>query len=377
MSRTASSLQRVPLLDLGPSHGALKEAILKELAALVDSGAFINGPPVAQFEQAFATYCGQSHCVGVASGLDALRLALLAADLEPGSEVLVPANTFVATFEAISQAGLVPVPVDVSETDYNLDVDAAREAMTNRTSAVLPVHLYGQLADMRRLVEPARDRGLFVLEDACQAHGATREGVRPGEWGDAAAFSFYPGKNLGAMGDAGAVITEDGRLAERVRGLREHGQHKKYEHAFEGYTARLDSMQAAVLAVKLPLLDEWNADRMRIAGIYNEALNGVGDLVLPPVPPGSRPVWHLYVVRTPARDRLADFVAACGVGTGKHYPEPAHLSAAYARLGYARGAFPISERLADEVLSLPIFPGMSDGQIDVVVDSVSAFFADG
>ena len=377
MSRAIRPVELVPFVDLGPSHTDLKQAILDEVAELIDSGAFVNGPPVARFEAAFADYCRRETCVGVASGLDALRLTLLAAELESGSEVVVPANTFVATFEAIAQARLVPVPADASEDDYNLDPAAAGAAVTSRTSALLPVHLYGQLADMTRILELARAQGLFVLEDACQAHGAERDGLRAGAAGDAAAFSFYPGKNLGAMGDAGAVVTDDGVLAAHVRALRENGQTAKYTHVYEGYTSRLDSIQAAVLAQKLPRLDGWNEDRARVAAAYATSLDGVGDLVLPPVPSGSVPVWHLYVVRTGRRDELAQFLAEHGIATGKHYPEPPHLSAAYASLGYVEGAFPVAERLARELLSLPIYPGMPEQQVVAVTDAVCAFFMHG
>jgi len=240
---------------------------------------------------------------------------------------------------------------------------------------LLPVHLYGQLADMRPLLDLARNPRLFVLEDACQAHGAARDGLFAGAAGDAAAFSFYPGKNLGAVGDAGAVTTNDETLAERTRALREHGQRAKYDHMVVGYTARLDSIQAAVLALKLPLLDEWNAQRGRIAAVYREELNGIGDLTLPAVAPDSHPAWHLFVVRSAVRDRLAEFLAARRITSGKHYPEPAHLSEAYVSLGYAEGSFPVAERLAREVLSLPMFPGMSSAQIEAVVEGVRACFA--
>jgi len=255
----------VPFLDLAPSHAPLKERLLEEIGQLFDTGAFTNGPHVAAFEEAFADYCGVSECVGVASGLDALRLALLAGGLEPGDEVIVPAATFVATLEAVTQAGGVPVVVDASETDYCLDPAAAAAATGARTRVLMPVHLYGQLSDMRALQELARERDLALVEDACQAHGAERDGVRAGAGGAAAAFSFYPGKNLGAAGDAGALVTDDSGLAVVVRSLREHGQTAKYVHAREGWTARLDSIQALVLREKLRHLDEWNEQRRAIA----------------------------------------------------------------------------------------------------------------
>jgi len=364
----------VPFLDLAPTHGPLKAAILDDVARLIDSGRFTNGPEVAQFEDVFAEYCGTRHCVGVANGLDALRLGLIAAGVEPGDEIAVPANTFVATFEAVSQAGAIPVPVDVTEVDYDLDVDALATAIGSRTRGIVPVHLYGQLADMRAIRAVAERHGLLVLEDACQAHGAERDGERAGSASLAAAFSFYPGKNLGAMGDAGALVTDDANVAAAVRSLREHGQRRKYLHEVEGYTSRLDTIQAIALRHKLPLLDGWNESRRSAASFYNDALAGVGDLRLPAVASGSAPVWHLYVVRTADPETLAAFLRQRGVATGRHYPQPAHLSGAYAHLGYRPGAFPVTERLANEVLSLPMYPGIAEGQLGAVVEAITKFF---
>jgi dTDP-4-amino-4,6-dideoxygalactose transaminase len=370
-------LREVPFLDMRPMHLPIREAVLDEIAAIVDANAYINGPQVREFETSFAAYCGVRECVGVASGLDALRLAFLAAELEPGAEVIVPANTFVATLEAVSQAGLRPVPVDVLESDYGLDPAAADAAVTDRTCAIAPVSLYGQMPDMRAIVSLADRHGLVVVEDAAQAHGAVRDGVRSGAASLAAGFSFYPGKNLGAMGDAGALVTDDEALAERVRALREHGQRQKYVHELEGYTARLDTIQAAVLSLKLPLLDGWNASRAAAAAWYGAALASVGDLTLPNVPPGSSPVWHLYVVRTADPEGLADFLRLRGIGTGRHYPVPVHLAPAYAGLGYREGAFPVSESLARECLSLPIFPGIEESQVAAVADAIAGYFNDG
>ena len=364
----------VPFLDLSHMHAPLKRRLLADVGELFDSGAFTNGPQVMKFEREFAAYCNSAHCVGIASGLDALRLGLLAIELEPEDEVIVPAMTFVATLEAVTQAGAVPVVVDISTEDYCLDVGAATEAIGKRTRAVMPVHLYGQLADMNSIRRLADARRLHVLEDACQAHGAERDGFRAGAAGDAAAFSFYPGKNLGAAGDAGALVTADEETADYVRALREHGQTAKYVHRYEGYTGRLDTLQALVLSHKLPLLDGWNAERRAAADFYSEGLDGIGDLTLPRVPDGSIPVWHLYVVRTAEPDRLAAFLRARGIGTGRHYPEPVHLTGAYAHLGYRQGDFPIAEALAREALSLPIFPGITDAQLEAVVEGVRSFF---
>jgi dTDP-4-amino-4,6-dideoxygalactose transaminase len=365
---------RVPFLDLAPSHAPLKDAILAEISGLIDTGAFTNGPQVAAFERDFAAFTGATHCVGAASGLDALRLALLADGLEPGDEVIVPADTFIATFEAVSQAGGVPVPVDVSEADYNLDPQAVEAAIGARTRFVLPVHLYGQLSDMRALLALAERHGLLVHEDACQAHGATRDGLTAGTAGRVGSFSFYPGKNLGAFGDAGALVTNDEQLAARVRALREHGQLEKYRHRWAGYTARLDSIQAIALSHKLPRLAGWNDERRAQAAFYSDALRGVGDLVLPPVADGSDPVWHLYPIRTGEPLLLGEFLRDRGIGTGRHYPEPPHLSEAYRDLGFGAGSFPVSEAIAREVLSLPVFPGMTDAQLEAVVSGVRAFF---
>jgi dTDP-4-amino-4,6-dideoxygalactose transaminase len=370
MLAEAPNTLAVPFLDLRPSHDPLKGALLEAIADLIDTNGFTNGPAVAGFEAEFAAYCRRTRCAGLASGLDALRLALLAAGLEPGGEVIVPANTFIATFEAVSQAGGVPVVVDASEDDLNMDPDAARAAMTSRTRFLMPVHLYGQLADMRRLGE----LGVPIVEDACQAHGATRDGIRAGEAGVAAAFSFYPGKNLGAFGDAGALVADDEEIVAAVKALREHGQRTKYRHERAGYTARLDTIQALVLQAKLPLLDGWNAQRAAAAAFYTEALAGAGDLELPPVAPGSNPVWHLYVIRTEKTEALAAHLRELGIGTGVHYPEPPHLSEAYRYLGYPAGAFPVAEKAARRVLSLPIFPGITEPQLEAVVAGVRSFF---
>lgn len=373
---TAGAL-RVPFVDLEPQHAPLREELLAEIGELIDSGQFTNGPQVEELERAFATYCGSTHCVGVASGLDALRLGLLAADVGPGDEVVVPASTFVATLEAVTQTGATPVVADVRADDYGLDPGAGEAAVTPRTRFLLPVHLYGQMADAGGLLAVAARHGLGLLEDACQAHGATRDGLRAGAAGTAAAFSFYPGKNLGAMGDAGALTTSDGELATRVRALREHGQREKYRHERVGYTARLDTIQALVLRRKLERLDGWTAQRRAAAAFYGEALAGAGDLVLPAVPEGSEPVWHLYVVRTADPAALGRFLAERGIASGRHYPEPVHLTEAYASLGHRPGEFPVAEALAREALSLPLFPGIAEAQLAAVAGAVQEFFARG
>jgi dTDP-4-amino-4,6-dideoxygalactose transaminase len=367
---------KVPFLDLTAVNAQVAEGVLEDIESLLRSGAFTNGPQVAAFEEAFATFCGSTHCVGVASGLDALRLALIGFGLKPGEEVLVPAMTFVATFEAVSQAGGVPIPVDVSEADNGMDPAAAAAAVNPRTRVLLPVHLYGRLADMVALGELARSRGLGLLEDACQAHGARRDAARAGTTGRAGAFSFYPAKNLGAMGDAGALVTEDAELAASVRSLREHGQRRKYAHEAVGWTSRLDTIHAAVLLRKLPYLDEQNAQRRAAADLYSKSLAGIGDLTVPNVTDRGQ-VWHLFVVRTADPDGLAAHLADRGIATGRHYPEPPHLSEAYSNLGYRKGAFPVAEQIAREALSLPIFPGITESQVEEVVAAIRAWFAGG
>lgn len=367
-------LADVPFVDLSFQTQPVKGEILADLERLLEDGAFVNGPAVAAFEEAFARACGREACVGVASGLDALRLALLAAGIERGDEVIVPAMTFVATFEAVVQAGGVPVPVDVREDDVGLDPVAVDDACTARTRFVMPVHLYGQPVDLVALRDVAARHDLTVVEDACQAHGAERDGLRAGDVGRAAAFSFYPSKNLGAIGDAGALVTDDAALADRVRALRQHGESRRYRSEHIGYTARLDAIQALVLTRKLPHLEEWNDDRARAAAWYTASLDGVGDLRLPVTAPATRHVWHLYTVRTGAPELLADHLAARGISTGRHYPEPPHLSGAFEYLGHRPGSFPVAEAVGRETLSLPIFPGITDEQQSTVTNSTRAYF---
>jgi dTDP-4-amino-4,6-dideoxygalactose transaminase len=377
MSQAALTDHVVPFVDLNRLNEPVRAKFLEAVSALVDSGAFVNGPAVGSFEQAFASYCRTADAVGLASGLDALRLALLAAGIERGDEVVVPAQTFVATLEAVTQAGGTPVPAEIGAIDYNVDPAAAEAAVTSRTKFLLPVHLYGQMADMVSLRSVAERNGVAIVEDACQAHGAERDGLRAGAGGLAGAFSFYPAKNLGAMGDAGALTTDDAGLAESVRALREHGQRRKYRHDLEGYTARLDTIQAIVLELKLRLLDGWNEERRSAARFLSDALAGVGDLTLPQVAPGSTPVWHLYVVRTADPEALGEFLRARGVATGRHYPDPVHLAPAYAHLGYTEGSFPIAEQVAREGLSLPMFPGITEDQLTAVAEGIQAFFSRG
>ena len=372
MSRTETA---VPFVDLRPSFVDIRDDVLADVADLVESCRFTNGPAVQEFEEAFARYVGARHCVGMASGLDALRLPLQAASIGDGDEVIVPAMTFVATWEAVSQVGAIPVPVDVSDADYCLTALAAEAALTERTRAVIPVHLYGRMADPQGFAElHSRRRDIFVLEDACQAHGARDGGMAAGTVGAAAAFSFYPGKNLGAAGDAGALLTDDAGLAGRTLALREHGEKAKYEHELIGWTARLDTIQAALLLRKLPFLDAWNAERRAAAEWYLQALDGVGDLVLPPGTDDGDSSWHLFVVRTVDPVGLGAHLSSHGIATGRHYPTPPHLSTAYAALGYGSGDFPVAERIARECLSLPMYPGITEDQLERVAAGIRSWF---
>jgi dTDP-4-amino-4,6-dideoxygalactose transaminase len=356
---------------------AVKARVLTRIGGTLDKGDFLNGEAVGEFERRFAEFVGRRHGVGVASGLDALRLALLASGLARGDGVIVPAATFAATFEAVLQAGGVPVVVDITNEDYGLDLAHVETAATGGASHVVPVHLYGQMADINGLAKIAKRNGARIVEDACQAHGATRDGVSAGGVGQAAAFSFYPSKNLGAMGDAGALVTDDEELSSRARALRVHGETRKYHHEYVGYTARLDTIQAIVLLEKLPLLDEWNEQRRAAAHFYSSALSGLVGLRLPMEPAGSDGVWHLYVVRSPDPEGFVRFLAERGIETGRHYPEPVHLSPAYRALGFAAGDFPVAEALAREATSLPLYPGISEAQLEWVCAAVHDYFRAG
>jgi dTDP-4-amino-4,6-dideoxygalactose transaminase len=363
----------VPFLDLKAPHEELREELEAAARRVMDSGWFILGPECEAFEAEFAAYCGARHCVGVGNGLEALHLVLRAMGVGPGDEVIVPSNTYIATWLAVSYAGATPVPVDPDPLTHNLDPARVEEAITPRTRALMPVHLYGQPADMDAVNDIAARHNLRVVEDAAQAHGALYRGRRAGALADAAGFSFYPGKNLGALGDAGAVVTDDDELADRVRLLRNYGSRVKYENEERGYNSRLDELQAALLRAKLSRLDDWNARRRRVAESYLQQLEGVAGLVLPEVPEWADPVWHLFVVRTPERARLQAYLSEAGVGTLIHYPKPPHLQAAYADAGRRAGDFPVAERLAGEVLSLPMGPHLSREAVEYVVSRLSSF----
>ena len=364
---------RIAFVDLHAQHQPLRAALDRAIGEVVASGQFILGPQVAAFEQRFAAYCGARHAIGVGNGMDALRLALMALDVRGGDEVILPANTYVATALAVSAVGAVPVLVDCDPRTYNLDPRGLERAVTPRTRVIMPVHLTGQAADMDAVMAVAERRGLHVIEDAAQAHGAAWRGRRCGSIGAVGCFSFYPSKNLGAFGDAGMAVTNDDALARRLAQLRNYGQSQKYEHVAAGLNSRLDSLQAAVLAVKLPHLDRWNEARVSRAARYRAALRGVGDLRLQEIAPGATSVYHLFVVETEHRDRLRRHLADAGIDTGVHYPVPIHLQPAYAA-GYRMGQFPHTEALARRSLSLPMFPELRDDQVDAVAAAIRRFF---
>lgn len=355
----------IPLVDLQAQYLSIREEIDDAIARVVAGGRFVGGPVVEAFEREFAAFCGAAHAVGVANGTDALVLALRACGVGPGDEVIAPALTFTATAEAIVLAGARPVFVDVDDT-YTLDVAQAAARITPRTRALMPVHLYGQPADMDPLMALAERHGLYVVEDAAQAHGARYHGRRAGSLGHIACFSFYPGKNLGAYGDGGAVVTGNAEWAAKVRVLGDHGRTGYYEHRYVGCNSRLDALQAAVLRVKLRHLDDWNAARRRAAERYRARLASLHGVVLPHEAPGREHVYHLYVVRTPGRDALRERLTQAGIQSGLHYPVPLHLQPAYADLGYAPGTFPRSEAWTGEVISLPIYAELHEGQIESV-----------
>lgn len=363
----------VPFLDVRAGYLELRREIDDAVARVLERGQYVLGEEGDAFEREFADAAGAQHCVGVASGLDALHLTLLALGVHPGDEVVVPSNTFIATWLAVSHAGARPVPVEPDEATYNLDPARLESAIGPRTRAIVPVHLYGQPADLDPILEIARRRGIPVLADAAQAHGARYRGRLLGELGNAAAWSFYPGKNLGAFGDGGAITTDDDALAASLRPLRNYGSRTKYVNEVRGFNSRLDEFQAAMLRVKLAHLDRWNARRREIASRYLDGLASAPTLRLPRVPPWADPVWHLFVVRTPRRAALQEHLRRAGITTAVHYPVPPHLQQAYADAGFRRGDLPIAERIHDEVLSLPIGPHLTDADVGEVIAALLAF----
>jgi dTDP-4-amino-4,6-dideoxygalactose transaminase len=373
MNNSGSNPHRVPFVDLAAQHATIHPQLTRAAARVLRDADFILGRDVERFEEAFAQYCGCEYAVGVDSGTSALQLTLEAYHIGAGDEVIAPANTFIATALAISCAGATPVLVDVDPRAHTLDVERLEDAITDRTRAILPVHLYGQPADMDAVLEVARRHRLVVIEDACQAHGARYKGRPVGSLGAAAAFSFYPSKNLGACGDGGIVVTNDVETARSLRMLRNYGQDKKYHHIVRGYNRRLDTLQAALLRVKLKYCDAWTTARRRRGELYNRLLEG--SVVTPVVAGYSEPVWHLYVIEVDDRDGLQKHLADRGIETAIHYPVPIHLQPAYRALGYHAGDFPVTERAARRILSLPMYPELPFDAIEEVVAEVRGFVA--
>jgi len=360
----------VPFVDLGSQHEEIADEVRVGLDEVFARTAFVGGPAVQAFEDEYARFTGAAHCVGVANGTDALELALRAVGVERGSEVVLPANTFIATAEAVSRIGAVPVLVDVDPDHLLIDPDAVERAITPRTRAVVPVHLFGQMAPVERVEEVCRAQGIPVVEDAAQSQGARRLGRGSGSWGAAAGTSFYPGKNLGAAGDAGAVTTGDAEVAERVRVLGAHGSPTKYVHDVIGMNSRLDTVQAVYLRAKLSRLEKWNDLRRQAADRYADLLSGVAGVTVPGTLAGNEHVWHLYVVQVDDRDRVLAGLGERGIGAGVHYPTPVHLTRAYAGLGRGPGSFPVSERAAGRILSLPMFPHLTATQQEAVAEAL-------
>ncbi len=390
----------IPLIDLKVQHREIEQELLAVFQEALREGRFIGGPEVEHFEQEFAQFCETEFCIGVNSGTDALRFAAMACGIREDDEVLTVPNTFVATTEAISQAGARPAFVDIDEANYTMDADELRKAIALRyrfsslkhcmvnnyndrpLRGIIPVHLYGLPANMDEILEVARDFNLTVIEDACQAHGARYFSATENRWrrvgsmGDCGAFSFYCAKNLGACGEGGAVTTNDEDVAIKIRMLRDHGQKKRYHHLIEGYNGRLDAIQAGILRIKLRRLNEWNAMRIRNARMYNDMLAGLERVITPCEPPWGRSVCHLYVIRTMERDELRAFLEERDIGTGLHYPIPLHLQEAYVELGLREGDFPVAERVATEILSLPMYPELKVPEIEYVVERIWEFYAE-
>ncbi|MBN1106928.1 MAG: DegT/DnrJ/EryC1/StrS family aminotransferase [Deltaproteobacteria bacterium] len=376
----------VPFVDLKIQFKELEQEVMPMVRDAMANAAFIGGPQVTGFEAEFAAFCDSEYCAGVNSGTDALRFALMAAGVGPGDEVITVPNTFIATSESISQAGARPVFVDIDPTTYNLDPNKLEDYLkkhikggaskdTPRPRAVIPVHLYGQPADMDPILEVAARHGLAVIEDACQAHGALYKGRKAGSLGLVGCFSFYPGKNLGAYGEGGAIVTQDEGIANKIKMIRDHGQAQKYFHDMEGYNGRLDAIQAGILRIKLKRLEKWNEGRRRNAALYNELLAGLPGITLPKEAPYARHVYHLYVVLVDKRDAVQKSLGEKGIGTGLHYPQPLHLQKAYAHLGYKQGDFPVTESVAKKLLSLPMFPELTREQIEYVVQGIKEAMA--
>lgn len=364
----------IPFVDLKIQYAVLSQEINSAVQNVMDRSDFILGKDVEQFEQEFGEFINARYCISVASGTDALHLAMLAAGIKAGDEVITAANTFVATALAIAYTGARPVLIDIDEKTYNMDAAKVKKAITKKTKAIIPVHLYGQSADMDAVMEMAKRKNLSVIEDACQSHGALYKGRAAGTIGGMGCFSFYPGKNLGAYGDGGLIATNNPELSDKISLLRNYGQRKKYYHELKGYNSRLDTMQAAILRVKLKRLKEWNEKRAKAAEMYNNLLRDL-DITLPHKADYGTHVYHLYVIRVKKRDELQDFLHSKGISTGIHYPVPIHQQEAFRDLGYKTGNFPITERYAKEILSLPMYPELTEGQIHEVAGGIREFYA--
>lgn len=365
---------KIPFLSFLGMHPSLKESMQDTFAQFYDSNWYVLGEFTKKFEKEYAEWNQVNHCVGVSNGLDALVLSLKALGIGEGDEVLVPSNTYIATWLAVSYVGANPIPVEPDIRTYNICPRMAEEAITPKTKAIMAVHLFGQACEMDSIKDLSKKYNLFVIEDNAQAHGATYLGKKTGSWGHINGTSFYPGKNLGALGEAGAVSTDDATLSHKVQVLRNYGSHKKYYNEVPGYNMRIDELQAALLGVKLPYLEKWTQERQKIAYIYNQQLGNIGDLILPFTIENASHVYHLYVVRTKKRDELQDYLTNRGIGSMIHYPVPPHLQQAYSSLGYQKGDFPIAEEIAETCLSLPLWPGMTTEQVLEVAASIMDFF---
>jgi dTDP-4-amino-4,6-dideoxygalactose transaminase len=374
---------QVPFLDLKAQYKQIESEVVPAVTEAMAAGMFIGGPQVSGFEDEFALFCDSKYCIGVGSGTDALRFALMAAGVGPGDAVITVPNTFIATTEAISQVGAIPIFVDVDPQTYTMDPQKLADLLknnkqqsthNNHAKGVIPIHLYGQPADMDPILEIARQYDLVVVEDACQAHGASYKNRKAGSLSAAGCFSFYPGKNLGAFGEAGAVVTQDEEMAQKMRMIRDHGQAQKYFHNLEGYNGRLDAIQAAVLRIKLKRLQSWNQSRRKNAALYTERLGDVPGITLPVEAGFAESVYHLYVILADNRDELQKFLSEKGIATGLHYPLPLHLQKAYAHLGHKKGDFPVAEHTAERLLSLPMYPELTAEQIHYVCSSIREYF---
>lgn len=364
----------IPFLSFNQMNADVKHALLPSFERFIDNSWYILGDQVKQFESEYASYCSTKFCVGVANGLDALIIALKALEIGPGDEVIVPSNTYIASWLAVSYVGATPVPVEPRLSTYNINPDLIEEVITSKTKAIMPVHLYGQCCEMDAIMAIAKKHHLFVVEDNAQSQGAMHNGKITGSFGDVNGTSFYPGKNLGAYGDAGAITSDNEELIQKVFTIRNYGSNKKYYNEIKGINSRLDELQAGFLSIKLPHLNNWNHQRLAIANQYTQELAGIGDLITPIIADKATSVFHLYVIRTEKRDALQQFLTEQGIGTLIHYPVPPHLQQAYHDLNYKKGDFPLSEKIADTCLSLPIYPGLTTSDVSLICDTITKFF---